>query len=196
MISDDSIIQSVQNGHVKDFENIIIRYEKKILHYTYKMLYNQEDAENITQEAFLKVFKNLKNYKCNGKFSAFIFRISRNLVINYIKRESRKSSFSSFFEKKNEDNFLIDYNSPQSHLENTEKTGNLEKLIMELKEDQITALVYKFDFNYSYKKISEITGWSVAKIETLVYRAKKNLKNKINMQEKTDRTVLLLGESK
>jgi RNA polymerase sigma-70 factor (ECF subfamily) len=160
------------------------------------MLYSQEDAENITQETFLKVYQNLKNYQCNGKFSAFIFRISRNLVINHLKREKRKYTFSAFFEKKNIDSFLIDYNSPSNNLEKTEKSSNLKKLIMGLKEDQRTALVYKFDFNYSYKQISEITGWSIAKIETLVYRAKKNLKNLINMQEKTDQTVLLLGESK
>ena len=160
------------------------------------MLYNREDAENITQETFLKVFKNIKNYKCNGKFSAFIFRIAHNIVINHIKKESRKSSFTSFFEKKNQDHFLIDNNSPSSNLEKSEETHNLKQLIMGLKEEQRTALVYKFDFNYSYKKISEITGWSVAKIETLVYRAKKSLKNKINLQEKSNKTVLILGESK
>ena len=194
MIDDDILIKSVQGGRAADFEHLIRRYEKKIQHFIYRMVYHPEDARNLTQETFLKVFKNIKKYRCDGKFSAFIHRVARNLAINHIKKEKRQSSFSRMFTDQSEERLLVDPQTPVQQLEETEKMNQIRGSMAQLNPSQRLALTYKFHFDYSYRQISELTGWSIPKIETLIHRAKKNLKRKIKMQEKPIQTVLDSGE--
>lgn len=194
MIPDDTIIQSVKGGHLQDFEEVVHRYEQKIFHFIYKMIYREEDARNLTQETFLKVFRHIGKYRCDGKFSAFIHRVAKNLVINYIKKENRKSNFSQLPDRQTENILLVDHNTPARELEAEEKMTRLKDAMSGLGASQRIALSYKFHFDYSYRQIAEITGWSIPKIETLIHRAKKKLISRLNLQEKTKKTVNSPGE--
>ena len=176
MLTDDQIIESVKNGHIDNFETLIIRYEKKILNFIYKMIMDKDEAENLTQDTFLKVYSNLGKYQSDGKFAPFLFRVAKNLVINHIKRERKNISFSNFFSVHKKEPEIKNGITPLEQLEKKEVDELLKKYISHLKENQRIALIYKFSYDYSYKEIAQLTGWSIPKIETLVHRAKKTLK--------------------
>lgn len=182
--SDDEIIQSVIDGKTQNFEILIDRYKTKIINFINKMIYDYDESQNLAQDVFLKVYETLKRYKRQENFQAFIFTIAKNLTLNYIKKSQRTVMFSSFFSKQNgEKHFSYDAQQEETYQTNQDEE-RLVAALKELNENQRLALILKVYLDFSYKRIEEVTGWSVPKIETLISRAKSNLKNKIFLQEK------------
>jgi len=189
MFSDDEIIKLIKKGKTQNFEIIINRYNKKILNFINRMIFDYDESQNISQDVFLKVYENLNRYKMEGNFQAFIFRIAKNLTLNYIKKRKRVIFFSEHFSNTVEGKYFRYESTQHENIENKRKEELLVLSIMELKENQRIALILKVYLDFSYKNISKITGWSIPKIETLISRAKKSLKNKIFLQENKDKNV-------
>jgi RNA polymerase sigma-70 factor (ECF subfamily) len=143
------------------------------------MINDYDEAQSIAQDVFIKIFKTLDRYKMQGNFQSYIFTIAKNLTLNHIKKRKRILLLSS-----RENNHYLRYEEDKQHkLEQEGREKLLLSGIKSLKEDQRLALILKVYLGFSYKKIAEITGWSIPKIETLISRAKSRLKNKIYLQE-------------
>lgn len=194
MFSDDEIIKSIKIGKTQNFEIIINRYNKKILNFINRMIFDYDESQNISQDVFLKVYENLNRYKMEGNFQAFIFKIAKNLTLNYIKKRKRVLFFSERFSNGIEGKYFRYEATQHKSIEDKVKEELLISSIMELKENQRIALILKVYLDFSYKNISKITGWSIPKIETLISRTKKSLKNKIFLQENKDKNVYKVRE--
>jgi RNA polymerase sigma-70 factor (ECF subfamily) len=118
-----------------------------------------------------------------ANFHAYIFTVAKNLTLNYIKKHKRTQLFSHFGSKNPENYLYSDNKSQQKTLEEKINEQQLISALKTLKENQRIALILKVYMDFSYKKIAKITGWSISKIETLISRAKRELKNKIFLQE-------------
>jgi RNA polymerase sigma-70 factor (ECF subfamily) len=184
MFSDDEIIRSVQQGKVQNFSILIDRYKKKILNFINTMLFDYEEAENLTQDVFIKVYESIDRYQTQGSFQSFLFTIAKNLTLNFIKKRKRTLLFSQFFTNSSEGEYFKHEDTPDLQEEESQRSQQLLDGLKALNENQRIALVLKVYMDQSYKEISAITGWSIPKIETLISRAKQNLKAKIIMQEK------------
>ncbi len=184
MLSDDSVIKSVLDGKVQNFEIIIERYNLIIINFVNRMISDYDEAQNITQDIFLKLYENLKKYKMQGSFKTFIFTIARNSTLNYIKRRKRITFFSQMPSQHCIDNYFVTKNNAEDAIEKKDKDSELLSALYELKENQRLALILKVYLEMSYKEIAEITGWSISKIETLISRAKGNLKKKLQEKRK------------
>lgn len=182
--SDDEVIASVKAGHIQNFDLIIRRYSKKIILFIQRMIGDADEAENIAQEAFLKVYENLSYYREENNFSAFLFKISRNLTLNYIKKQKRIVFFSQLAGRQLEAETFSSSIGPAHAASDKIKRHLFEQALREISEDQRLALVLKVFNEMSYKEIAGITGWSIPKIETLISRAKSAIRKKIEMQEK------------
>jgi RNA polymerase sigma-70 factor (ECF subfamily) len=194
MFSDDEIIKSVKIGKTQNFEIIINKYNKKILNFINRMIFDYDESQNISQDVFLKVYENLNRYKMEGNFQAFIFKIAKNLTLNYIKKKKRVLFFSEHFSNGIEGKHFQYEATQYKSIEEKVKEELLISSIMELKENQKIALILKIYLDFSYKNISKITGWSIPKIETLISRAKNTLKRKIFLQENKDKNVYKVRE--
>lgn len=194
MFSDDEIIKSIKTGKTQNFEIIINRYNKKILNFINRMIFDYDESQNISQDVFLKVYENLNRYKMEGNFQAFIFKIAKNLTLNYIKKRKRVLFFSERFSSGIEGKYFRYEATQYKNIDDKVKEELLISSIMELKENQRIALILKVYLDFSYKNISKITDWSIPKIETLISRAKKSLKNKIFLQENKDKNVYKVRE--
>lgn len=194
MFSDDEIIKSVKIGKTQNFEIIINKYNKKILNFINRMIFDYDESQNISQDVFLKVYENLNRYKMEGNFQAFIFKIAKNLTLNYIKKKKRVLFFSEHFSNGIEGKYFQYEATQHKNIEEKVKEELLISSIMELKENQKIALILKVYLDFSYKNISKITGWSIPKIETLISRAKNTLKRKIFLQENKDKNVYKVRE--
>ncbi len=179
MLSDDQVIQSVLAGKVQNFEILIDRYSSRIINFINRMITDYDEAENIGQDIFLKVYENLSKYKMEGNFKTFIFTIARNRTLNYIKRKKRVQFFSQMPENQSVDSYFSYEDHPADRIEKSEKDRALLDALSQIKENQRLALILKVYLEMSYKEIRDITGWSIPKIETLISRAKGSLKKKL-----------------
>lgn len=190
LLSDDEIITSVLEGRTRDFEILIHRYSGKIINFINSMTADRDEAQSIAQDVFFKIYQNLPYYKKQNNFSAFVFKIAKNMTLNWLNRQKRTVFFSRLLGR--EFNQVPFIQAP-THTVDQEQSERDEKIIQNLRylpEEQRIALILKIYLEFSYKQIKEISGWSIPKIETLISRAKSRLKKNINLQEKNSGFVL------
>lgn len=183
--SDDQIIQSVLDGNTRNFEILVNRYKNRLVNFINKMISDYEEAQNIAQDVFIKIYETLGRYRMENSFQSFIFTIAKNLTLNYIKKSKRTIFFSQLFTKNDEDRHLdYSYDAPQeTNFDDRAKDRMLMEALEQLKENQRLALVLKVYVGFSYQQIADVTGWTIPKIETLISRAKTQLKKIIFLQD-------------
>ena len=121
-LDENLLIQKSQSGDIKSFEMLIETYQKKAFNIAYRMLGNLEDANDVTQEAFVKVYKSLGKFKGDSKFSTWLYSIVTNASIDYM-RKNRKTDVV-YLDKKEEDQMKIEVpdniNTPEHLFEKKE----------------------------------------------------------------------------
>jgi RNA polymerase sigma-70 factor (ECF subfamily) len=190
LLSDDEIISSVLEGRTRDFEILIHRYSGKIINFINSMIADRDEAQSIAQDVFLKIYQSLPYYKKQNKFSAFIFKIAKNMTLNWLNRQKRTVFFSRLLGRELDQ---VPFRQASAHAVDPEQSERDEKITQNLRnlpEEQRIALILKIYLEFSYKQIREISGWSIPKIETLISRAKSRLKKNIDLQEKNSDFVL------
>ena len=162
--AEDSILVSEYiNGSERALEVLILRHKLKIYNFIYSKVLDRDTAEDIFQDTFIKVIKTLKRgvYNEEGKFLPWVMRIAHNLVIDFF----RKSNRISIFENRDEfDIFqLISDEMPniEGEMIDQQVVSDLQKLIVELPEDQKEVLTMRMYKDMSFKEIAESTGVSI-----------------------------------
>lgn len=192
--SDDDIVVSVLEGRTRDYEILINRYSRRIVLFVARMTGDGDEARSIAQDVFLKIYENLPRYRRENNFSAFIFKVARNMTLNFLKRRQRTVLFSRLLGR-DLDRAPFSQDPPRfSELEQGERQGELTRQLRRLPEEQRLALILKVYLEFSYRQIQEVTGWSVPKIETLISRAKSRLKKSLRLQESGGEAVIQTRE--
>lgn len=188
-LSDDEVVSAVLAGRRQDFAILVSRYSGKIVHFIARMTQDRDEAQSIAQDVFLKIFQNLPYYRRENNFSAFIFKIAKNMTLNWLKREKRTVFFSRLLDRDFHKAPFRQEPPRFSAQDRSEREDVVSRGLLLLPEEQRLALILKVYLEFSYKQIREVTGWSVPKIETLISRAKGRLKKSISLQEKNVETV-------
>jgi RNA polymerase sigma factor (sigma-70 family) len=159
--------------------------EHKILVYNVALNYlqNIEDAEEITQDVFVQLHESLSKFKEQSNIKTWIYRITINKCLDFIKHKTSQKRFF-IFGKKSENELELQNISTFEHpgilLENKENAAVLFKSINELNENQKTAFILSKVDGLSNPEISEIMQLSISSVESLVFRAKTTLKEKLS----------------
>ena len=184
-MNEQGFIKSLINGDTSAYNTLLNEYQQKVFATCISFIPNKEDAEDVAQEVFLEVFKSIKKFKGNSKLSTWIYKISTNKCLEFIRKKNTKKRFAymqSIFENEiplDKTSFFTEINHPGVILENKEKTIIIYKAINTLSESQrIVFTLAKID-DKSYQEIVEITGKSLSSVESIMFRAKKNLKLKL-----------------
>jgi RNA polymerase sigma factor (sigma-70 family) len=152
-------------------------------------LQNTEDAEDITQEVFIEVYNSFYKFNGNSTISTWIYRITVNKALDFIRKKKRKKRFSivnrlfATEELDVESNQIVHFDHPGVLMEQKDNARLVFKLIDELKENQKTAFILFHLEDLSQKQIAEIMGISTKAVELLVRRAKLKLKEKLDKIE-------------
>ncbi len=162
-LDDAALVQNYIDGNERALEALIMRHKAKIYNFIYSKVFDRDTAEDIFQETFIKVIKTLKRgvYNEEGKFLPWVMRISHNLVIDFFRKNNRIPTFD------NSDEFDIfqligDGNPSAEHMMIEEQVvEDLQKLIVELPEDQKAVLTMRLYKDMSFKEIAESTGVSI-----------------------------------
>ena len=164
------------------FEKLYHEYKILVFNVALNYLQNVEDAEEITQDVFVKVYNSLDNFNQKSSYKTWIYRITINQCLDYIKQKNSQKRFFIFGKKsQNEQEYLNTANfvHPGILMENKEEAAILFEVINTLTENQKTAfLLSKLD-GLSNLEISEIMQLSISSVESLVFRAKATLQEKL-----------------
>ncbi len=140
---------------------------------------NIEDAEEITQDVFLKVFDNLNTFKKQSSLNTWVYRITINQSLDFIKgKKAQKSNFLSSIFSINDSNFKFqpsNFNHPGIELEQKEACQKIFEAINQLSDNQKTALILLKIEDKSQAETAEIMNLNVKALESLFQRAKNNL---------------------
>jgi len=173
------IINRIKNGDKKAFEQLVDIHEKSVLNICYRFLLNREDAEDIAQDIFIEIFYSIKNFRAEAKLSTWIYRISVTKCLDEIKKRNRLKRISSVGKIFNLDDFmgkLSGYESADKKIEQEEDLQKIYKALNKLPENQRIALTLSKIDSLSNKDAAEIMKTSLTSIDSLIYRAKQNLK--------------------
>ncbi|MGB2171563.1 MAG: sigma-70 family RNA polymerase sigma factor [Flavobacteriaceae bacterium] len=160
---DAVLIQDYINGNERALEALIVRHKMKIYNFIYSKVYDRDTAEDIFQETFIKVIKTLKRgvYNEEGKFLPWVMRIAHNLVIDFFRKNNRIPTFD------NNDDYdifqLIGDANPTAEraMIDAQVVEDLQKLIVELPQDQKDVLTMRLYKDMSFKEIAESTNVSI-----------------------------------
>lgn len=162
-----------------NFEKLIERYEAKLSRYVKRFTgLSNESTADILQEVFIKVYRNLNNFDQKLSFSSWIYRISHNEAINYL-RKNKNNEVSLETDDENVVNlieFLADDTNVEAEAIKEETKRTVWKILMKLSPKYREILILKYIEDKEYKEISDILRKPMGTIATLLNRAKKHFK--------------------
>jgi RNA polymerase sigma-70 factor (ECF subfamily) len=171
-----------------NFNEIYNQQSKKVYNFCLNYLQNIEDAEEVTQDVFVKVYTKIEGFNNQSQLSTWIYRIAINTCIDFVKMKSRKKRLgfltSLFYDNTNE--VKHDFQSflhPGVELEQKEAVAAIFKEINKLPINQKTALILSKIEHKSGKEIALIMNVTEKAVESLLQRAKTNLSKKLNTSE-------------
>ena len=184
-MSESDIIQKLQQGNEQAFKEMVGNYQKMVVNTCFGLVHNIEDAEDIAQEVFIEVFRSVHKFRADSKLATWLYRISVNRSLNYIRDNKSKKWFQSF-EDSVQSKFALHENmanrnsdQPEYELENKQRAILLHETIDSLPENQKIAFTLSKYEDLSYQEISRVMDISVSSVESLLFRAKKNLQKKL-----------------
>lgn len=185
MINQEEFIKNLRSGNQAAFSLLIDDYQQKVFHTCISFVPNKEDAEDIAQEVFLEVYKSIGKFKGNSKLSTWIYKICTNKCLEFIRKKNAKKRLV-FIQRilgneipLDKTNFFTEFNHPGILLEHKEQSETIYLAINTLPESQKTVFTLAKLDGKTYQEIVEITGKSMSSVESIMFRAKKNLQKKL-----------------
>ncbi len=163
------------------YSKLLEDFQHKVFGTCLSFVPNREDAEDIAQEVFVEVFNSINKFKQESKLSTWIYRITTNKCLEFIRKKNAKKRFaflqslSGAGYNLDKASYFTEINHPGLVLEQKETSEVLFLAINKLPEAQRVVFTLNKIDDKSYKEISEITNKSIGSIESLLFRAKKNL---------------------
>jgi RNA polymerase sigma-70 factor (ECF subfamily) len=182
---DAALMLRVKHGDMQAFEELAEKYKQPIVHLMYRMLRDLDEAEDLAQNVFIRVYQSAHRYEVSAKFSTWIFTISRRLCLNEIRRRGRHPSES--LESSQTENpeqparqfeDVKTFSPPEAYLHG-ELAHKIEDALAQLPEKQRLAIVLCRQDELSYEEIARVLGCSVPATKSLIHRARETLKEKL-----------------
>lgn len=200
-MTDEELMLAICKGDQPAYQAVVKEHLKPISHYAYRLLGNQKDTEDITQETFLKLWLNAARWKPEkSKLTTWLHRITHNLCVDYLRKHSRVQTQDSFEDTLVDsldanDDKDIDFTQRDLNRD-SEKIQILDSALNQLPENQRSAIMLCTVQNFSNKEAAVIMDVSVKALESTIARAKRSLKNIIHTMTNSGNTDELLEKKK
>lgn len=176
-------IQQLRAGDRKAFNQLVMAHKDTILNVCFGFVKNEEEAEDLAQEVFLEVYKTISKFLEQSALSTWMYRIAVSKSLDALKKK-RSLKRSAFFEKRvrsdaadlEMEHTASDIGDPEASLIQQQQRVFIDTCLEKLAETQKVAFVLSQQEGLSYKEISEVMEKSVPSVESLIHRAKKNLR--------------------
>ncbi len=185
-LSDPDVILMLEfkEGNKASFEKLMTMYFSRILNFIVRFIKNREIAEDLTQEVFIKVYNNGKNYQPKAKFKTWLYTIARNISLNEIRKNKQiivsldetVSSNEGVMSRQVADGTVM---RADEEMQQEERAEMIRHAIKSLPENQQTAVILRRYDNFSYDEIAQTMGTTSKAVKSLLSRAKVHLKNRL-----------------
>jgi RNA polymerase sigma factor (sigma-70 family) len=172
--SDSEVVRQVQSGDAAAFDELMRRYKRPVINFVWRLLGNAEDAQDVAQEVFVRVYQSLDTYRHETKFSTWLFALARHAAIDHWRWRQRHPTepFDSVAEPA----------APAGTADDVaarEVGAQIAAAVANLPEDQRTVLVLAEYQGLSYAEIAEVMHCSERSVESRLYRAKQTLRGSL-----------------
>lgn len=186
-MNEEEIVKQLKSGNYSNYDKIVNSYKNRVFGMAYKFTGDYDESQDLAQEVFLKIYRQIKNFREESKLSTWIYRISVNTCLDWKKKKEKMKSinFSNMVNEENRDQ-IIDIKdeslSPDRIILQDEDQKQVHKLIYELSDKYKTVLIMYHFNEMSYQDISKALDIPERTVETRLYRARRMLKDKISKE--------------
>jgi RNA polymerase sigma factor (sigma-70 family) len=180
-LDQQELIIKLQQGDEGAFKAIVEAWQSMVYNTAISIVQNAEDAEDITQETFVQVYQSVNTFRGDAKFSTWLYRIVVTKSLDHVRKKKRKKRFAvlqTFFGEI-EENSIPDFNHPGVMIEKKEKAHELFKALKQIPDKQRIAFTLHKMEGMSYLEVAEIMNTTLYAVESLLQRAKNNLKKEL-----------------
>ncbi len=181
--TDLKLVQKAQAGDNRAFDLLVLKYESRIANVISKLVWNQEDVLDVSQEAFIKAYRALPNFRGDSAFYTWIYRIAINTAKNFLVAKGRRPPTTDIDAQEAEqfygENKLKDYETPESKLYRDELEQTVNKALKALPEDLRTAITLREMEGLSYEEIAAVMECPVGTVRSRIFRAREAIDSKI-----------------
>jgi RNA polymerase sigma-70 factor, ECF subfamily len=182
MNGSEDLIARARAGDQEAFRLVFERYSRPVLAFIYEMVSRRDIAEDLTQETFVRAYHNLKQLRDDSKFSTWLFGIGRNVARESLRSRQRENeNYTQDIDsiQQQENNGTSD--SPMEQLLGKELNIAMETALQALDEEKRVVFFLKVLHQRSYQEITEITGFSLAKVKTELHRARLEMRRRLRL---------------
>lgn len=169
---DNQIMLSVRDGDLDQLSILFERYNKTLFNFFLRLTSNRAISEDLVQEVFLRILKYRHTYRGDGKFTNWMFHISRNAHVDFFKKQNREQQFTE-----NDPEPVSEDSNPDERLEASQDAALLRVALTKLPIEKREVLVLSRFHNMKYEDIAEIQSCQVGTIKARVHRAIKELRD-------------------
>lgn len=194
-LKEKELIRRAKQGDMLAFEELILKHEKIVYNVALRMMNHSEDAKDISQDVFLKAYKNLANFDERSAFSTWLYRITHNTCIDEMRKRKGKHSYSLEEEMESEEGSMQrqiadEGDTPEESLLREEEKGEILQALDTLSGEHKAAIILRDVKGLSYDEIAEILELSMGTVKSRISRARNQLKAEIlKMREQNDKSV-------
>ncbi|QEI06947.1 RNA polymerase sigma factor RpoE [Pigmentiphaga aceris] len=182
--ADAILVERVQRGDKHAFELLVVKYQRKILRLLSRLIRDPSEIEDVAQEAFIKAYRALPQFRGESAFYTWLYRIAINTAKNHLVASGRRPSSPSEFETEDGETFdetdtLSDNNTPESVLASREIAETVNAAIEALPEELRSAIVLREIEGMSYEDIAVAMGCPIGTVRSRIFRAREAIASRL-----------------
>jgi RNA polymerase sigma-70 factor, ECF subfamily len=186
-MSDREFIQGIIRRDQTVFRELVETYQQQVIRTCYSLVHDEQDARDLAQDVFIELLESVHTFRGDAQLSTWIYRIAVNKSLNHLKRQKRRQILSRIGllsanpgEIREDDRNLAADGSADSNLERKEMREALHYAIERLPVNQKIAFTMPRYEDLSYKEIGGVMNLSLASVESLIHRARQNLRKTLS----------------
>lgn len=181
---DQELVQRVQAGDKKAFDLLVMKYQQRIVHVITGFVHDPVEAMDVSQEAFIKAYRALPNFRGDSAFYTWLYRIAINTAKNYLTAAARRpptmdvdASDATIYYDAPE---LKEFETPESSLMSDELEQTIHQAIQDLPEDTATAIKLREFEGMSYEEIAQAMDCPIGTVRSRIFRAREAIDKQVN----------------
>jgi RNA polymerase sigma-70 factor (ECF subfamily) len=181
---DQLLVERVQRGDKKAFELLVSKYQRKLMRLVSRLVHDHAEAEDVVQEAFIKAYRALANFRGEAAFYTWLYRIGINTAKNYLVSQGRRAPTSTGADIEEAETFfdadgLRDINTPESLLASKQIAETVNAAMMSLPEELRNAISLREIEGLSYEEIAEVMACPIGTVRSRIFRAREAIAEKL-----------------
>jgi RNA polymerase sigma-70 factor (ECF subfamily) len=181
---DEELVAAILEGEVEKYEDLVKRYQGRVVNYLFRMLRSREDAHDMAQEVFIRVYRALDRYNPDYKFSTWLFRVAQNAAIDSVRKRRIKTVSMELRENAEGESSTFDFPShglnPYGELHNQERGSAIGAAIEELPGEYKELIQLRHFAELSYGEIAELKEMPLGTVKNKLFRGRQMLKAKLS----------------